>query len=270
MDEILAPLQFSHLSISERADRAKDLLRDVVKAFRQSRPSDAALDVHKIMDKYRTVIRLVRILPRDKLDSMYSSLVIEGKSTNSRGLYTLFFNAMLISGTSPALYVCDKLVRANQVDPVQKTHYLLAVPRYVRFPTKQFIQMFKSTVEKEVTRDNIYGQVGILSLASLTYQACVNSRVAEAKFPVQVSGSFCGPNYAREQVLSYFEKLWDGVMHGGRSEQKAVVLSAVGILGLPEVIPRLERVIKDQSQSTFVRTKAVFAYKRLTQSSNGK
>jgi hypothetical protein len=58
-------------------------------------------------------------------------------------------------------------------------------------------------------------------------------------------------------------------MTGGRTEQKAVLLTAIGILGLPEAIPKLEHIIKDQSQSTFIRTKAVFAFKRLIQSSNG-
>jgi hypothetical protein len=254
------------MSTSQRSQRAKELLVDVVEAFRSSRPSDSALNVHKIMDKYRSVIRLVRILPREEIRRMYASLVIQGKSTNSRGLYTLFYNAMLIAGTPPALAVADQLVRSNQVNGLQKLHYLLGVPRYTQFPTKPSILMFKQTV-KQLSQDKVYGQVGLLSLASLTYQACVNSRVAEAKFPVQVSGQFCGPSFAKDQVQEYIvSQVWPRAVS---TEQKAVVITAIGILGLPDSIPFLDRIIKDTAQSTFIRTKAVFAFKRLIQSSNG-
>lgn len=59
-------------------------------------------------------------------------------------------------------------------------------------------------------------------------------------------------------------------MSGSNDEQKAVLLSAVGILGHPAAVHSLEQVILSQSQSTFVRTKAIFAYKRLIFSTNGK
>lgn len=53
-------------------------------------------------------------------------------------------------------------------------------------------------------------------------------------------------------------------------EKKVALITAVGLLGLPQVVPELERLIQDSNQSTFIRTKALFAYKRLIHSTNGK
>jgi hypothetical protein len=103
----------------------------------------------------------------------------------------------------------------------------------------------------------------------MTYQACVNSRIAEAKFPIEVSGAFCGPHFARDEILRFIkDDIWQWISNG-TTEQKVVILQAVSILGHPDIIDRLEKVINDSNQPTIVRTKAVFAFKRLAQSSTG-
>jgi hypothetical protein len=78
MDEIIAPLEFARLDAHQRQERLKEILRDVVQMFKESRPSSGPLNVHKIMEKYRTVIRLARSLPSQVLKKMYLSLVAEG------------------------------------------------------------------------------------------------------------------------------------------------------------------------------------------------
>jgi hypothetical protein len=262
-------MEFGNLSEKQRADRIIEVIRKIVEMFRENRVSSSPLDVRRIMMKQRLVIRLIRTLPQDRLTSVYEALKTESKSSQNKGLETLLYDSFINAGTEGATQVVNHYVKNNGVTRAQQLYYLLAVPLQARFPTKQFIQMFKNTVE-QFGIDDKRGQIGLLSLSSLVYQACVNQRVAKAKYPIEITGRFCSPSFAKEEVYEHIiQKVWDRVMHTSNKEQKAVVLTALQILGIPEILPKLERVVESASHSTYIRTKAVFAFSRLIFSENG-
>ena len=60
-------------------------------------------------------------------------------------------------------------------------------------------------------------------------------------------------------MFQVFEKLYDSAS----SEDKVVIIKAMGNSGAPECLPKLTSIIKRKDQPTFIRKMAIYALRRL-------
>lgn len=105
----------------------------------------------------------------------------------------------------------------------------------------------------------------ILAFSKFLYQAYVNTRIRNSRYPVQVYGQFGDAKYVQRQFVPFFVQNLENHLEKAEPQDKHYIvtyLNALGNLGVPEVVPQVQRIL-DESIDPYIKTQAVFALKGL-------
>nr|QJE49262.1 vitellogenin [Diaphanosoma celebensis] len=163
----------------------------------------------------------------------------------------IVLDALVLSGTNPALMVVRDLILKGRVSGEQAVQAVALLTGTVETPTKElltsFLEMLKSDV---VTGHRQLKITSALFVSKLVYQACINSTMSLNMFPKLVMGEFCnaGDNVVHQLVAWLAEELDKAADVG----ERIALLTALGNIGHEMVLPSVLPYITSCEPSTSV------------------
>ncbi|KAK2723052.1 hypothetical protein QYM36_003295, partial [Artemia franciscana] len=192
-----------------------------------------------------------------------------GMSVLSTEPSELFMDALMASGSNPAISLILELVNGGHISGTRAIQGLATLPLVLRTPSREILQKLvrmSRTLSTKTERALFYSS--LLSTSTLLRMACVNQTEAKARFPTTLYGPFCSPS--DPLIVAQFIPLLSHTLRKDSPRMdKFVALTALGNLGHPGIMPVLIPVIEGQVDSSInVRTKAVISLHKLVQNEN--
>jgi hypothetical protein len=124
-------------------------------------------------------------------------------------------------------------------------------------------ELFELVEKPDAQHQKQVKTTAVLALSTLLYQACVNTRIRNTRYPVALYGQFCDAQVVANDFLPYYKRqLQRFLKDESDNHWQAVYLVALGNIGHPQVIPIVQEIL-DDSNDPYVKTKAIFALKHL-------
>jgi hypothetical protein len=253
------------LDKSGMIQRVQELMREIVKDL--SRPTEKySMAEKETLSKIFTVSKILRRLDYEAVYQLYNQIATKKSSEDEQTARQIFLDAIAIAGTNPNHLVLFELIRKNNLVGERAAQILMSLPMYVRTPTVEYLkEYFRLIKETQGQKHRQVKTTAILSFSNILYQACINARTKQSRFPVAIYGEFCDEKIVAQEFLPYYLEKLEQHWKQDTSDDKhftVVFLNALGNIGHPKVIPFVQKIL-DQSPSSYLKMKAIFALKHL-------
>jgi hypothetical protein len=260
----LNPLLVSPLQTSGMKNRVQALMKEIVEDITTDKQSMAEAET---LSKISTVAKILRFLDIKDVEELYNKIADKRQTEEDQTARNIFLDAMAIAGTNPNIKFLTDLIEKKQLTGEHAAQIIMTFPLYVRTPTPALIkEIFELTDSSAVESDGEQVKTSaVLALSNLLYQACVNSRIRNSRYPVALYGEFCDEKLAQRTYAPWFTKNLKKHLEGREPQDKhwvATYLTALGNLGVPEVVPVVQQILDDETDP-YIKVKAVLALKNL-------
>jgi hypothetical protein len=261
----LNPLLISPLDKQGMLQRVRELMKEVVRDLSRSTETESMAE-KETLSKIFTVAKILRRLDYDDVYQLYNTIASKKSTEEEQTARQIFLDTIAIAGTNPNHLVIFELIKKGNLNGERAAQILMSLPMYVRTPTVEYLKEYFHLVKE--TQQQKHRQVrttAILSFSNILFQACVNARTKQSRFPVAIYGEFCNERIVAQEFLPYYLEKLESHWKSDSAEDKhftVVFLNALGNIGHPRVIPYVQRIL-DQSPSSFLKMKAIFSLKHL-------
>lgn len=260
----LNPLLVSPLKTSGMKNRVEALMTEIVEDITTDKQSMAQAET---LSKISTVAKILRFLNYEDVEQLYNKLADKRQTEEDQTSRNVLLDAIAIAGTNPNIKFLADLIKKKQLTGEHAAQIIMTFPMYVRTPTQELLkEIFDLTDSSAVESDKDQVKTSaILALSNLLHQACVNSRIRNSRYPVALYGEFCDEKVAQRQYAPYFVKNLKKHLDSEDPQDNhwaVTYLTALGNLGVPEVIPVVQNILDDETNS-YIKVKAVLALKNL-------
>ena len=267
----LHELLLAPITSQEIPQLVADLLKDAATTLRGTDPVATPVDTRLLMDQMAATIKLLRLAPRQVVQQAQDQVEQIADQQTRKIAFNLYFQALLVAGTNPTVLQAAQLVtnNRNRLSTAQRLQYLTTLPKYVKYPTKALLKEIQNVVVQNLKNEPVLYNAAVLSLSNLIYQACLNRKIQRVQYPVEIYGRFCTPEVVKNNFLQpFFNELKRGLSESN-NEQVVVYLAALGNIGHPEVLPAVQRIVRETDAPTTVKIYAIFALQRLVNDYDG-
>jgi hypothetical protein len=259
----LSAMLISGLKTEGMKNRVKDLMKEIVEDVQDTKQSWAETET---ISKITTVARILRRLPYSENEKLYQEHGSKYQTEEQQVARNIFLDALAMAGNNPNIKLLFDLIQKKEIRGEQAAQILMAMPLNIRTPTQQLAQAFYQLVDSDALEyDDQVKTTAILAFSKFLHQAYVNTRIRNVRYPVQVYGQFGDAKYVQRTYSQYFVQNLQKHLDSGKPEDKhfiVVYLNALGNLGIPEVVPVVQRIL-DDSNDPYIQTQAIFALKGL-------
>lgn len=268
----LSQMLISGLQTEGMRSRIQNLMKEIVQDIQDTKQSLAETET---ISKITTVARVLRRLPYSENERLYREIASKDQTEEQQIARNVFLDALVMSGNNPSIKLVFDLIKKKEIQGEEAAQLLMALPLNIRTPTQQLAKEFFDLVDSDALHVEHAQQArttAILAFSKFLHQAYVNTRIRNTRYPVQIYGQFGDAKFVQRNFVQHFvqqvEKHFDQQQGDPAPEQKhwiVVYLNALGNLGVPEVVPVVQRIL-DDSTDPYIKTQAIFALKGLLQS----
>jgi hypothetical protein len=262
----LSQMLISGLQTEGMKIRVQNLMKEIVQDILDTKQSLAETET---ISKITTVARILRRLPYSENERLYREIASKDQTDEQQTARNVFLDALVMSGTNPSIKLLFDLIKKQEIQGEEAAQLIMAFPLNIRTPTQQIAKEFFDLVDSDslhVDHDNKQvATTAILAFSKFLHQAYVNTRIRNSRYPVQVYGQFGDAKFVQREFVPYFVQHLEKQLELGAPENKhwiVVYLNALGNLGVPEVVPVVQKIL-DDSIDPYIKTQAIFALKGL-------
>jgi hypothetical protein len=264
----LSQMLISGLQTEGMRNRVQKLMKEIVEDILDTKQSLAETET---ISKITTVSRILRRLPYSENERLYREIASKDQTEEQQTARNVFLDALVMSGTNPSVKLIFDLIKKKEIQGEEAAQLLMALPLNIRTPTQQLAKEFFDLVDSDalqVDHEQQAKTTAVLAFSKFLHHAYVNTRIRNSRYPVQIYGQFGDAKFVQRNFAQYFVQQVQKHLEQGAPENKhwiIVHLNALGNLGVPEVVPVVQKVL-DESIDPYIKTQAVFALKGLLQS----
>jgi len=264
----ISQLLISGLQTEGMRLRVSNLMKEIVQDILDTKQSLAETET---ISKITTVARILRRLPYSENERLYREIASKDQTEEQQVARNVFLDALVMSGNNPSIKLIFDLIKKKEIQGEEASQLLMALPLNIRTPTQQLAKEFFDLVDSDalhVEHEQQTLTTAVLAFSKFLHQAYVNTRIRNSRYPVQIYGQFGDAKYVQRNFVPYFVQHVQKHLDLGAPENKhwiVVYLNALGNLGVPEVVPVVQRIL-DDSIDPYIKTQAIFALKGLLQS----
>lgn len=249
-------------------DQLKEkVVREITKVSHQIFWSpDSCASKSDISGRVSTVAIYLRPLSLDQLKTINNELQRQASSSrNAETVQQLWLDLLAMTGSNPAVSLIKHKIQNREVqNNYQLSRVLQSTLRSVRTPTKELLKEMLELVKEIRSQKNVHAfNVGIIQLANLVHEACIEPTDRVNRFPVRVYGRFCTEEseIVTRDIIPYLTKSINEV---NRESERLVLMAALGKIGHKDIMMPMVKIIEGKlSKSPMVRSVAVYSLKRL-------
>jgi hypothetical protein len=263
----LSSMLITPLKRTQMKQRVHELMKEIVQDLTKSTEKDSIAE-RETLSKISTVVKILRVLNTSGIEEVAQKWTQSGNEQQEVGR-SIFLDALSIAGTNPCVVYLLKQIKAGHLNGEEAAQILATLPMYIRTPTKELLEKYFELIEQEtVKRQEQVRTTAMLSFSTLLYNACINKRVKNSRYPVALYGEFCSEEYVARKYVPYFiQRLEKRLESESESDKHWIVtlLTVLGNLGHPDTIEIVQKIM-DEETDPFIKVKAIYALKNLIQS----
>lgn len=261
----LNPFLISPLTRDQFQTRIRELLNLVYRACGSQTQREPIAET-ETLSNLAVIAKVVRFMGYEDILRVYQVVKEQNQGQEKTIKLNFLMDCIAIAGTNPAILVINRLIESEEVTGEKAAQLAMTYPAYIRHPTPELLnqidQLIQSgVVEKQPQVKNTL----VLAFSNILFQACMNSRIKQSRYPVAQYGEFCSEELVRSKYAPRFvDEVKRNVHVEGQQAKKAATLylMALGNLGTPSAIPVVQEIL-DRSQDPYIKTEAIYALKRL-------
>jgi hypothetical protein len=206
-------------------------------------------------------------LPYEAVETLYRNLAVKHETLEDKTSRNIFLDCVAIAGTNPNIKLLIDLIHKKEIVGERASQILMTLPMYIRTPTKELLKEYFNLLKSDVLHAE-HRQVrttAVLSFSTILYEACMNTRIRNSRYPVAIYGKFCDAQVVEQDYLPWFvqqlEKSMKSTSHEDR-HWRFVFLNALGNIGHPSFIPVVQRLM-DNRHNPLLKAKIIFSLKHM-------
>jgi len=265
----LASMLITPLNKEQMMQRVDELMREIVQDLTTSTQSPQdSIAQRETLSTITTLVKVIRVLDFQEIQQV-SRKWLQGGTQRLLVGQQIFREAVSIAGTNPAIKFLVELIKSGQLHGEWAAQVISTLPLYVRTPTPELLNLLFQLLESEVVKRHEQTRTSaILAFSTLANQACVNKKTKNTRYPVALYGEFCSPQRVQQQYAPYFIQKLEKLLQQNQVQDKHLIFvyfKALGNLGVPEIIPVVQKALDEQSEP-IIKVKAIYALQNLIQS----
>jgi hypothetical protein len=260
---LITPLKMDGLKQRVHA-LMREILEDTVKPTGQEGMAEK-----ETLCKISTVSKILRYLPYEAVEKLYRELAVKHETLEDKTSRNIFLDCVAIAGTNPNIKLLIDLIHKKEIVGERASQILMTLPMYIRTPTKELLREYFNLLKSDVLRADVeHRQVrttAVLSFSTILYEACMNTRIRNSRYPVAMYGKFCDAQVVEQEYLPWFLQELDRTMKSTSQEDRhwrVVFLNALGNIGHPNFIPVVQRLM-DNRHNPLLKAKIIFSLKHM-------
>ncbi len=210
-----------------------------------------------------TLAKALRPLGLNDLRQLESEISQEfgGNDQRAQKIKELFGDLESMTGTNPALSHLHEKIKNTRQSEKTLTRQLQAIIRHSMTPSEEFMEKALNMIEELRSSHPKASNAGLLALANLAYDACIDETSKQTSFPARIYGEFCSEQsrFFTVKLMPYLSRR----LQYTDTEENLLIVAAMGKTGHPLALQPLISVIESEQQSKLSRSLAVHSLKRL-------
>jgi hypothetical protein len=265
----LSSMLITPLKREQMKQRVMDLMKEIARGLVKSTEKDSIAE-REILSKISVVVKIVRVLNKPDIDELAHKLIQSGNGEQEVAR-NIFLDVLAISGTNPTVVFLLDLIKAGHLVGEEAATHLATLPMYIRTPTKQLLTKYFEIIEEETVKRQVQVRTtAMLSFSTLVFNACINKKVKNTRYPVALYGSFCDESFVAQKFVPFFITRLEKHLESQNEQQEnqhwiITLLAALGNIGHPNTIEVVQKIM-DEETNSLIKTKAIFALKNLIRS----
>jgi len=253
----------SPLQTSGMKKRIVALMKEIIEDITTNKQSMAEAET---LSKISIVAKICRYLNYADVEELYHQIASKSQTEEDQTYRQVFLDALKIAGTNPCInFLCD-LILKKELTGEAAAQIIASFPMYIRTPTEQLIKRMHELADSSaIEAETQVKTSAILAFSNILYQACVNTEIAESRYPQALYGQFCDAKLVQRQYVQWFIRNLKKYMESNQQQDKHFAITylvALGNLGVPEVVPVVQRIL-DEEEDAYFKVQAIFALKHL-------
>jgi len=239
------------------------LIKGVMAAF-QNISNDLKTKPDADQDNLERLTTIGRVLPMLSVDE-FRGIWAQIKGQDAV-IVDLFVDSVVGCGSNPAIMFLKEMIETEQIKGARAVWAIGGMGYYAKTPTRELLhEMINLIKSSPVQASKTMKQTAFLTVADLLSAACDSPFYKEKRFPVNYLGDFC--NSHDSVLVNEFLPLISQELSAteGKTGEHMAVLTAIGSLGVPEVLAILAPHIKgnENGDDTAERTRAIYSLHRV-------
>jgi len=237
--KLITPL----VQVKELKERIEVLLKEIVHDIHQLNGKEN-MGEKETLTKISTVAKILRYLPYKEIEEIYSRIAMKHETPEEKTVRNILLDAISIAGTNPNVKFLLDLITKKLIVGEKLSQILMTLPLYIRHPTPELLKEYFTLVRSDILREDKQAKTtGLLSFSTILYEACMNSRISETRFPVALYGHFCDADLVEKEFLPFYIEELEKVLKmeekvdEHHTHWKMVYLKALSNIGHPKMIP---------------------------------
>jgi hypothetical protein len=264
----LSSMLITPLKREQMKERVHELMKEIAQDLTKSTEKDSIAE-REVLSKISTVVKVLRVLNSQGIKEVAQRWTQSGdeKQIVAR---KIFLDALSICGTNPAVVFLLEHIKAGHINGEEAAQILATLPMYIRTPTRELLEQYAELFDNEsVKRQTQVRTTAMLSFSTLVFNACINKRVKNTRFPVALYGEFCNEQYVAKKFVPYFIQHLEKRLEAKEGQENKhwiiTLLQVLGNIGHPDTIEVVQKIM-DQETDVLIKSQAIYALKNLIQS----